>query len=363
MSDETNVPKPGRYLHCSFCAKDQREVERLIAGPSVTICNECIDQCNELLAEKRRPEALRALDELVGALDEQLVGHREQKRIVAARLLDQARVGPGSRRDETRSIVLVGPRGVGKSFLVERASALVGLPVVVVDAARSIGWEGVFDELVRKAAKRKDADTGVICIEHVDRIIGLTDPGQAIQSAILEVMNGTMIPLTPPARNWPHRFLDTTRLQLVFTFTLDGAPRPERGDQERPSWGPRHGNPLRIQARDLIERGMMPELADRMGVLCSFEPLSATALEAILRRVDGPLKRHLDRLQGHGMTVSFTDDAIARLAAAAANGDAGARGLSHALEAVASAIHCTVDASAGDFVVEGSFVDECLPRS
>lgn len=359
MGDQSTVPDPApATISCSFCGKAHREVEKLVAGPSVTICNECVVLCGDLLAEERRPKRFRALDELVGALDEQIVGHHEQKRIIAARLLRQAGVGRGAPHDEAKSIMLVGPRGVGKSFLVERAASLAGLVVVVVDAARSIGGEGVFDELVRKASTRERAETGVLCIEHVDRILGPegADPTGAIQSAILGVLNGTMIPLLQPSRNWPSAFLDTTRIQLVFTANLAPAPRPERGDQGRSSWGPRHGNPLRIQARDLVERGMVPELVDRMGVLCSFEPLSATALEAVLRR-------HVDRFEADGMEVSFTDDAIVRIAAAAASGDAGVRGLWQVLEAVVSAIHCTVSPSAGAFVVQGAFVEQCLLRS
>lgn len=363
MADESTVPKPELgNLSCSFCGKSQKEVRKLIAGPSVYICDECISLCSAILAEERSTR-LHTLAELVGALDEQIVGHDEQKRIIAANLLRQARMERDSSYDEARTILLIGPRGTGKSFLVELASTLAGLPVVVVDASRfdrfsSFEWEGLFKELVRKAGKIERAKTGVICIEHIERALGHEAPdlARAIQRSVLDVTGGMM------ARVGSSQ-LDTTRIQLVFTVNFDGAQGAERGESGRPSCGPRYGNPLRIQARDLVARGMEPELVDRMRVVCSFEPLSASALEVVLRRVEGPMKRHVDRFEAHGIKVSFADDAIARIAAVAANGDAGVRGLWQVLEAVASAIYCTMDVSTGEFVVRADFVDECLLRS
>jgi len=364
MADESNDPKPelGK-LACSFCGKSQKEVKKLIAGPSVYICDECISLCTDILAEERikeRSTRIHNLVELVGALDEQIVGHDEQKRIIAANLLRQARMGSNSSYDEARSILLVGPRGTGKSFLIELASTFIGLPVVVVDASRfdrfsSFEWEGLFKELMRKAGTSELAERGVICIEHIERALGHEAPdlARAIQRSVLDVTGGMMARVGSS-------LLDTTRIQLVFTVNLDGAPGAARGEPGRPSCGPRYGNPLRIQARDLVARGMEPELVDRMGVVCSFEPLSTSALEVVLRRAAGPMKRHVDRFEAHGIKVSFADDAMTRIAAVAANGDAGVRGLWQVLEAVASAIYCTVDPSAGEFVVRGDFVDECL---
>lgn len=379
MNDESKTPDPEpAEFSCSFCGKTSKEVEKLVAGPSVCICNECVVLCSEILAEERskdRPKRLRILHELVGALDEQLVGHDEQKRIIAANLLRQARMGRGSPHDGATSILLVGPRGTGKSFLIELASTLAGLPVVVVDASRfnlyaTSTWEDVFDELVRTAGTIERAETGVICIEHVDRIFGLEggEVTRAIQRALLDVTSGMMIRVSPPETHRQASLhgrsqLDTKRIKLVFTVNLDGAPCAERDEQGRPTCAPRYGNPLRIQARDLVERGMLPELVDRMGLLCSFEPLSSKALEAVLRRVDGPIKRYVDQLEATGLKVTFTDDAIARIAAVAANGDAGVRGLWQVLEAVVSAIYCTVDASVDDLVVQGDFVEKCLLSS
>lgn len=375
MSDEaapTEPNVPGRSssagLSCSFCGQHQKAVAKLIAGPSVYICNECVELCQQILEEESRKSAIVAPPPhvLVEMLDRTVIGHAQQKRMLAAAFGSHRNHGLGVRRGEPRTVLLVGPRGTGKSHLVETVAAAVGMPVVVTELMRLEGFvaaEDVLCELVERARSASTVRTGVLCIEHVDAALG-DEPRylDRCQRVLLDWIDGVKNMARFRLRSKPSDGLDTMRLLFVLTSNSDRALQAmsaaaNADGQARPTYG----NPLGITAAGLVRSGMLPELVDRLGILCSFERLSSSELAAILRAPEGPIATHTARLAAEGCTLSVSDDAVELLAALASRADDGGRAPWRVLEGLCTVARArAADSPADTLVVNAATVREHL---
>jgi ATP-dependent Clp protease ATP-binding subunit ClpX len=361
---------------CSFCGEHQHAA-KLIAGPSVYICNECVEICSQLLQEEtrkgdRKPPPFHVL---VDELDVAVVGHRRQKEMLASIFASHAQHGRDAPRGEPRHVFLVGPRGTGKSRLVEVLADELALPVVVADAARlhphaRVGT-GVLAALVDCAGSASAAQRGVVCIEHVDDAFANEhhDSGRLLQRTLLDLMT-----LDSWRSSDAQEALDVSRLLFVLTSNSPAAfsggppgssPPATEALQAVGHDGARglaYGNPLGVTPTSLIRAGMTPELVDRLGVIVSFERLSKGELTDILGAPNGPLDTHSARLAVEGRELRITDEAVEVIASVASTANDGARALWRLLGGLVNVASCTRsgDSAATELVLDGSFVKEHL---
>jgi ATP-dependent Clp protease ATP-binding subunit ClpX len=359
-------------FHCSFCGKQRREVRKLISGPRVFICDECVKLCNDILEKEEAAErpSYPAPTEVVEELDRYVVGQAAAKRALSVAVYNHyKRIGSRGKSTDVElqkgNILLIGPTGCGKTLLAQTLAKKLDVPFAIADATTltEAGYVGEDVESVIKSLFRaaggdiEKTGRGILCIDEIDKIArkgGSPSPtrdvsGEGVQQALLKILEGKTATVTPDgARNRPQQELiqiDTTDILFICTGAFNGLEEivRRRTGERGLGFGATIGtaeddkDALRTAARteDLIKFGMIPEFMGRLPIIVACDALNVDALAEVLWRPKNALSRQYQRLfEMENVELSFTEDALTAIAEEAHRRKSGARGLRAILEEI-----------------------------